>query len=720
MKKKSKHLLLNFDRALSQSISKQILILVIMMFSMFCLSLLLLGFSHTDWQTYCEAKGINKWLFPLYLLIDGNAFNDLYSFEEVHVGKYMLIISGITYVFGIILFTGALISVMTNMISQRVEDHRNGLIHYLQSGHYVIMGFDDMVPSIINEVFRRDPEAFVLLLSAVDAETISEKLRKSFTDKELKKIIINYGQRTSEEYYKDIHLESAAEIFVVGRRSLPAHDAMNVECVNHICDYLNKVIRKGENSDDANEMPKHITCVFEDLDTYAAFKTSEIFDKVGKLGIDFVPYNFYAGWAKQLFVNQFYREKSNPEVEIPYPSVYGNGIKPDDAKYVHLVFVGTTNFGVTFAMEAAHMLHFPNFNEDTKRPKTLITFIEKNAETELAQFVTRNRHFFQVQSYYYRDLTQGTSTDMEPQHDLLAEGLSSYDFLDVEFEFIKGDIYSHQVQDEIKRWATDEGQYLSIFLSMADQRSNFMLGMNMPDEVYSHQIPVFIRQDRADGFVTQLRAADNQDFPYSTVESGTLTTVQRKGRYANLYPFGMDDMAYCGDDRTFKQAKLINYLYDTADYTLYKFTDLSKLVAMDQNEIWKTANEKWQKLPVALRWSNLYSAYNFPCKLASLRAIRGLDANDTSHDMDEIKQAELDVFGHVEHNRWNVEKLLMGYRKARPEEDKYENDEFAKQLSKNKKLFIHHDIRPFVELDIVRELDYEIVKYIPWMLKMTE
>lgn len=713
MKKRTRTLRLGFDRALSESIGKQILILFILMIVLFGLSLLFLCFSgNNDWGAYCEKKEISKWVLPLYLLIDGNAFNDLYSFEEYHVGKYMLVVSGITYVMGILVFTGALISVMTNMISQRVEDHKNGLIHYLKSGHYIIMGYDDMVPSVINEILRKDKEAYVLLLTAVNAETIHEKLRKSFSEKELKHIIVNYGHRTSEESYKDICLESAAEIFIVGKRSLPAHDAMNVECVNHICDYLKKV--------NAKELPSCITCVFEDLDTYAAFKTSEIFNEVRDLGIEFVPYNFYSGWAKQVFVNQYYREKNNPDVAIAYPSVYGGGIKPDDKKRVHLVFVGTSNFGVSFAMEAAHMLHFPNFDETTKQPKTLITFIEKNAETEMAQFVTRNRNFFEIQSYYYRDLTQDATANVEPRHDLLIPSLSSHDFLDVEFEFIKGDIYSHQMQEEISRWATDEGQYLSIFLSMTDQRSNFMMGMNMPDEVYSHQVPVFIRQDRADNFVTKLRAADSQDFAYSTIAKGTLNTEQRKGRYANLYPFGMDDTAYCSDNRTFQQAKLINFLYSTADYTHYKFTSLPELSAMDQGKIWEAAEKGWHELPVALKWSNLYSTYNFPCKLASLRAIRGLAANDTSHDLDEITQAELDVLGHVEHNRWNVEKLLMGYRKPLPQEDKYESAEFAKPLSKNKKLFIHHDIRPFEELDIVKELDYEIVKYIPWILKMTK
>ena len=130
--------------------------------------------------------------------------------------------------------------------------------------------------------------------------------------------------------------------------------------------------------------------MFRDLDTYAAFKTSEIFKEVGKLGIEFVPYNFHAGWAKQVFVKRVYKDFDIHGVEYPYPAVYGNGITPDNDKYVHLVFVGTTNLAVAFAMEAANVLHFPNAN----KKRTRITFIDINADKERDEFITRNRHFF--------------------------------------------------------------------------------------------------------------------------------------------------------------------------------------------------------------------------------------------------------------------------------------------------------------------------------------
>jgi hypothetical protein len=141
------------------------------------------------------------------------------------------------------------------------------------------------------------------------------------------------------------------------------------------------------------------------------------------------------------------------------------------------VFVGTTNFAVAFAMEAAHVLHFPNF--DNKDKKTLITFIDKNADKEKDEFIIRNRHFFEVQPYYYYDLTSDEKEDMEPQGirtDFLKFEGKNADFLDVEFEFIKGDVFSKKVQDKISGWADDTtGQYLSIFLALSDQRQNFRL-----------------------------------------------------------------------------------------------------------------------------------------------------------------------------------------------------------------------------------------------------
>ena len=705
-----------FDRLLSKSLWRQLAILAVVLAVAFGMSYALLSASGAEWEAFCEAKKLDKWLLPLYLLIDTNALNNLYIDSGVH--GWMLFASSLTFLFGAFIFNGAIISILTNAIEQRVYNHKEGKIHYLKSGHYVIMGYDAMVPSIIGDVFEREPEAYVLLMTAADTQTVAERLKKTFTDAQLKHVIINYGHRMSTEYYKDIHLQTAAEIYIVGLRSLLAHDAVNVEVVDSVCRYLEKF--KG------TALPRRITCVFENLDTYGAFKTSEIFEAVKELGIEFVPYNFYSGWAKQVFVKRRHKDKDDPiQHEIEYPAVYGEGITPEDEHYVHLVFVGTTHFAVAFAMEAANVLHFPNFNKNPKL-KTRITFIDKNADEEKDLFITRNRHFFEVQSCTYIDYSE-EGHGVKVEIPALSFVGSDADFLDVEFEFIKGDIFSKKVQDEVRRWANDKKrQYLSIFLAMADQDKNFIMGMNMPDEVYDNEIPVFIRQDRSDNFVTNLRKTDEKvkedkkSNTYYYIVKDELKGEQRGGRYAHVYPFGMNEASFCADEVSLKRAKLINYLYATADYNAYKFPSILGLDALPPATIWAAADAEWRQLSVALKWSNLYSAYAIRTKLATLRAMRGLKLNDDSHDHWTLSDDEVEQLARVEHNRWNVEKLLMGYRKPHRNEDKYAHPDQAKKLKQNKNRFIHHDIRPFGGLDKVRELDREFSRYIPWIMRMTQ
>jgi len=725
MEKRQKWFKLWFDRLLSKSLWQQLAILAIVLSIALGISYLLLSASGAEWEAFCEDKKLDKWLLPLYLLIDSNALNNLYIDSGVH--GWMLFASSLTFLFGAFIFNGAIISMMTNAIEQRVDNHKEGHIHYLKSGHYVILGYDDMVPSIIGDVFEHDPKAYVLLMTAADIKLVNERLKKTFTEAQLKKVIINYGHRMSTEYYKDIHLQTAAEIYIVGLRSLPAHDAINVEVVDSVCRYLKPF--------QGTTLPRRITCVFEDLDTYGAFKTSEIFETVRELDIEFVPYNFYSGWAKQVFVKRKHKDKDDPvQHEIGYPAVYGNGITPRDKHYVHLVFVGTTNFAVAFAMEAANVLHFPNFKTNPQL-KTRITFIDLNADTEKDLFITRNRHFFEVQSHFYQDLSAESKSEacqiIPPLYFNEKNGYHEEDgsFLDVEFEFIKGDIFSEKVQKEIRRWAKDsDRQYLSIFLAMADPDKNFIMGMNMPDEVYDNEVNVFIRQDRSDNFVTNLRKTDEKVKDnkklntYYYIEKGELNKKEQGGRYAHVYPFGMNEASFCADEVSLKRAKLINYLYANANYSVNKFPSLLGLDALPPATIWAEADAEWRKLSVALKWSNLYSAYTIRTKLATLRAIRDLQLDDNSRDHWSLSDYEVEELANVEHNRWNVEKLLMGYRKPHRNEDKYtkENEPFKDELKLNKNRFIHHDIRPFDDLDDIRELDREFSRYIPWIIRMTE
>ena len=713
-----KHLKLSFDRALARGTKWQLLIIGGIIVVSILLSYILLSFS-CDWEKFCADHMINKYMLPLYLLIDQNVFNEIYvgGYDEsakavVGYSKWLGIASGITFLIGVIFFNGAIIAILSDFIKRRVDNYQNGTTHYLKSGHHVIMGYDDVVPSVINHIFKEKPNADILLLSSAPTAFIQEKLRESVARESLENIVINYGHRTSNEYYEDIHLEAAEQIFIAGDRRKPQHDAINVECVESICNYL---------SSQPLHTVKRITCMFEDLDTYASFRTTDIFsDIINKLDIEFIPYNFYVSWARNVFTNRYYIGKADKK-QYPYPSVYHRAIGLEDNHFVHLVFVGMSNFAVTFANEAAHLLHFPN----SENKHTRITFIDLKADKEMAVFVTRNHHFFEVQKHtfvnYIDPAEKGKETTAIPPSRFTGEDA---DFLDIDFEFIKGDIFTSAIQKLINSWSEDNKQSLSIFLAMANQRDNFAIAMNMPDAVYNNNIPIFVRQDSSDNFITLLQHADrlaprNGDPEYRTYKDGILNREPTHGRYDHIFPFGMNDTAFITDEVALNRAKRVNFLYSTMGSE--GFQSLAELAVQSEESIKKQADDFWKKLTVAEKWSNLYFAYGLDYKLLSLRAMRHLPMDDTTHDLDSLSEEECEHIGRIEHNRWNVEKLLMGYRKPQEEEDMYGSPQRPKDIEKalknNKALFIHSQIRPFNQLtDDMKKIDIEFAKYIPWIL----
>lgn len=75
-------------------------------------------------------------------------------------------------------------------------------------------------------------------------------------------------------------------------------------------------------------------------------------------------------------------------------------------------------------------------------------------------------------------------------------------------------------------------------------------------------------------------------------------------------------------------------------------------------------------------------------------ALTGLRSDTTVR----LTKAQIELMAEVEHNRWNMEKLLLGYRKPTPAEEILCQDKAVRKEYKNKR-FVHTDIRPFCELD---------------------
>ena len=127
------------DRVISGSIGKQLLFFLIIVVAIFAVLLFArVFFFASDWP---DATFNDRfWTTVLDFIDAGDAFDQPSNSERVTVL--------ITNLFGMVLFAGVLIALLTNTIYQRIEKVKKGEVYYNFSGHIVIIGCDHICGSL--------------------------------------------------------------------------------------------------------------------------------------------------------------------------------------------------------------------------------------------------------------------------------------------------------------------------------------------------------------------------------------------------------------------------------------------------------------------------------------------------------------------------------------------------------------------------------------------
>lgn len=556
-------------------------------------------------------------------------------------------------VIGLILFCGLLISVMSSMLERRIERFRDGDIDYPLNNHIVIIGFDEMVPALIRQICASTEEKYrkcsILIQSDIPAQEVRSRIHTELESEDEKRVLILHARRNSIEELQKLRTPYAREVFLIGECNEYDHDSLNIDC-------LKKIVELHKIKKNCPIIP--ITVLFEYQTTFAAFQTTDI-PQEWRQYIEFRPINFYEEWAKKVLVNKIY--KNNSET-VNYPSLDREAITEDSNKHVHLVIIGMSRMGIALAVEAAQLLHFPNFCRDSKK-KSIITFIDENADVEMNFFMRRYRHYFEISSTSYRDMT-GEKEIYKEIAPTLFRGENS-DFLDIRFEFVKGKAESTLVQNQIEKWSMADDELLSIAVCLNLPPQSMAVGLYLPDKVYERNIPIFIRQETSSALLTMLNSSKKENEYH---------------KYSHVYPFGMLDNCYDLDSQNIFMAQSVHYLYD-----YYKHHKELPTCLPSKEELQKS----WNELSIALQWSNIYNASSMAYKLRSLNA--------TNHQV-HLSDENIKLIAQVEHNRWNMEKLLLGYRKpSSNEQELIDADSNLRKEYKNKYL-VHTDIRPYEQL----------------------
>ncbi len=759
--------------------------------------------------------------------------------------------SALIAILGVFLLNGLLVSSIVGWIDSRKEKWLKGEVKYLcflrRKKHYVIIGGNDVTVGIVSQILDEIIKAnnifrpYVLIQTSRDVESFRRELFSNLTEEKQKLIVIYYGNRTSKEDIKELVIENAKEVYIIGEDIRTDdiesyHDTINMECLKLISENIQNVEKYN------SEKPLVCRVMFE---YQTSFNILQVTDVDGQK-IDFKPFNYYETWAQNVLVCQELEKKENCEY-LPLEGF--DGIQAGQDAFVHLVVVGMSRMGLAMAIEAAHLAHYPNFCTNKKR--TRITFIDASMEQEKHFFMSRFKEMFSLACY--RDVTnvsENIYSDLKaypwlnPLEDVLCK--SPYcnsdhlgkDFIDIEWEFINGSIENPNIQQYFADAASNADAKLTIAICLPENSRAIAAATYLPESVYKSDstLQILVYQRLNDNLLKQINLNDRYNkklrafgmarhsYNMSLISISNFIEEYVNNAYSEFnekrikniienYNHKLTESDICElspsytlildfaemqalrdairqswiewfeHNTTFddKWEKRKNKIYSDIEERIvkaiavydvvnkYKNTntltdaDISELSPLfdrikDRDDLlilrkeiydrwieWLTCNnENWEesrtkineeienkiidavgtiseytediksgKTMAAMRWSNTYNIYSMWTKF------RCFGINPIKYEY--FDDATLPALGHMEHNRWIVEQLLLRYRALTSVEQenakiigKYSPSEIKGRLKKD---FAHLDICSNDKLNAIdynmAELDQALVKVLP-------
>lgn len=731
--------------------------------------------------------GLSALIFLLFALLSlllgkwsiGDAFLQLSNpggtIGEDH-SAWNWIITVLLNLFGLFVLNGMVLTLLVNWVSNRKERFSTGEARYKyisKKRFAVIIGGHDMVANLANSLISRTDLDYVLIQTKRKPEDLRKEIFAAVKDKNLARDVIIYsGDRTSWHELKELDLERAQEVFIIGESEnvdSTNHDALNMQCWHLITQNIirqeeelpDENIEKKDNTDDRREDSnaesdkecqekrkkktyKRIPChvMFEYQSTFTAFQFTDISVNEKSL-FSFIPFSIYETWAQQVLLC----DKSTDEIEY-LPLDNTEGIQYDTPQRVHLIVAGMSKMGIALAIEAAHVAHYPNFNnQGLGNPRTLITFIDPNARQEMTYFMGRFRQLFQLARWRYVKAPEGiikptddswniydTASQISkrtnknyPWHDPVKDadyrspyygGYLGEHLIDIDFEFIEGEIALPSVQNYISQASADNAgkEVPGIELNEKEVTSKTTIAICLPDSAQAMSAALYLDPTVYD---------NAQEILVQQNESGALVNYIKQGltgdrisRYRILRPFGMMNKCDYISANDNILPKIVAYTYNCLNIgtTLEdKYNECDNFNDFIQKiiDFWDNISTSGGKNGALVKWSNKYCANSFPTKLrASNSEITKVKAVEIQDEDTIIK------LGFSEHNRWVIEQLILGLRPV----DASLADEIPIEDSllrnKLKSINIHPDIISNEKLGVVNKYDREIVKSIPLALNI--
>ena len=573
--------------------------------------------------------------------------------------------SALIAILGVFLLNGLLVSSIIGCIDSRKEKWLKGEVKYRgflhKYKHYVIIGGNDMTFGIVRQIMPNNDMPnndmpYILIQTTRDVEEFRRELFSMLTEQQQQHIIIYYGSRTSETELMELCLQQAIEVYILGEQTRtddlePYHDTVNMQCF----DLINQLLQ-GDNS---FKGPIKCYVMFEYQTSFAAFQSSSqsriIKTPDGKDLLSFIPFSLYENWAQTVLVNGNITipNKTNKTITdntitdntITYNTIDGNGISYDSDKIAHIIIIGMSKMGTAMAIETAHLAHFPNFVRDNSK-RTKITFIDKNAREESDFFMGRFPDLFKLCKW----------TDVDGKvHNWYAPTCNEYqyfekNFLDIEWEFRSGGVESKENREYIESCFNEKNtEIVTIAVCLPQPHQSLAAALYLPKVAIQKANDIWVYQPQSGELLIDINKGAKD-----------AKHIWEKTTYRKLKPFGMLSLGFDAKLLENDAIKYCSNFYKAKDALVNKFRQKSDNENTCYWNHWNRKNVEeavLSEIDLSLGklwaiWSNIYQVNTIEFKM------RSLGLNFSKLDDTNIKE----LFAKVEHNRWNVEKLLMGYR----------------------------------------------------------
>ena len=597
------------DRMLSEGRGKQLIWLILLILVVLIILLFInWRFVGMKWQD----------IIPGFLGVWGNGDHQLFK-----------VITGIS---GRILFSALLISIFVKIFDNISNSYRKGENSYSFTNHVLIIGagkrLKDMLSSIQNNEGYIGKE--ILVMTAVNVERLRKQMEIQLADASFcRRINYFHRERHTLSYLKDAHADKECAIYILGEDDEMGHDSLSIRCLN-----LLKELCVGEGP----VIPCYVVVeMHTTLNVFNYLKDSN----VSRLEVEVI--NESDNTVEQFLTRTDF---------LPAFS------KEEEGKKLHLVVAGNSEISRSFAIIAAQICHFPNFKGgDTRTKISLIGYGKKERDS----FIASHCNLFDL--CHYQFVSSGKVEEFTPKNEY-------GDFMDIEWEFVDGELLSPFVSNLLDSWNKTPLETLAIAVCFSDDETNAYMALHLPRSIYESNVNIAICQNG-----------------YKELMDEAIST----GMFGNIYLFGNSDV---GHDSLFLQrtamGKRQNRVYDI---------EYGNPPAKDEEEAWKG-------LPYAHKFSCISSANSIAMK------IRCFKIEPTVEHISNLSDEEKHYLSEMEHRRWMVTQLLMGYFASTINERK--DRSHFKELKNDK--YIHLDIAPYDELPGEEEKDMLIIKNIPYIV----